>query len=56
MTDNILGNVNANSELQPLVSGDLTANGIIKTDNAALAYKFCKRYNIEMDTLSPLED
>lgn len=39
--DNILGNVNANGELQAPISGELIANGIKKIDNAALAYKFC---------------
>ena len=39
--NNILGDVDENGELQEPISGELVANGIVKVDNAILAYKFC---------------
>ena len=43
--NSILGNVNANGELQEPISGDLIANGIVRVDNAILAYKFCNFFD-----------
>ena len=39
--NNLLGDVDENGELQEPISGELVANGIVKVDNAILAYKFC---------------